>query len=162
VTEPDPLPTRLADDALAQACAVAIISRDSAAQALGIEIDHVRAGFAQLSMTIAPAMLNALGLAHGGTIFTLGDAALALAANSRDVPAVALDASISFTAPVRLGQRLTAVAVERSLRGRTGVYDATITNAAGELVAVMRWTGYRVRGSVLGGPDSGDADGPPS
>jgi acyl-CoA thioesterase len=141
-------------DALARACAAAMLARDRAAQHLGIVIAEARPGFARLAMSVGDAAINGHGIAHGGVVFTLADTAFALACNSRDVPHVALDATISFTAPARLGDRLEAVAQERSLGGRTGVYDVTIAHASGDLVALFRGTCYRIRGTVL---TAGDA-----
>jgi acyl-CoA thioesterase len=137
-------------DALARACAAAMFGRDRAAQGLGVVINESRAGFARLSLVVADTMINGHAIAHGGIIFTLADTAFAYACNSRDVPHVALTATISFTAPARLGERLDAVADERSLRGRTGIYDVTVTRGEGELIAVFRGTCYRIHGSVLG------------
>jgi acyl-CoA thioesterase len=139
----------LAGDALARACAASMLARDSASQSLGITIDEAREGYARLSLTIGEAMTNGLGIAHGGVVFTFADSAFAYACNSRNVPHVALSATISFTTAARLGDQLRAIAEERSLRGRTGVYDVTVTQAAGELVAVFRGTCYRVNGTVL-------------
>ncbi len=136
-------------DALARACAAAMLARDRTAQCFGISVAECRPGFARLSMTIGDAMINGHGIAHGGAVFTLADTAFAYACNSRNVPHVALDASISFTAPARHGDALEAVAHERSLRGRTGVYDITVSRAGGDLVAVFRGTCYRIRGTVL-------------
>jgi acyl-CoA thioesterase len=141
-------------DALARACAAAIAGRDRTARSLGIAILESRAGFARLAMTVSDAMINGHGIAHGGALFTLADTAFAYACNSRDVRHVALDATISFTAPAHLGDRLEATALERSLRGRTGVYDVTIARAQGDLVAVFRGTCYRIRGTVIAGGDS--------
>ncbi len=128
-----------------------MLSRDRAAQQLGITIEGVGAGFAQIAMTVNETMINSHATAHGGALFTFADTAFAFACNSRDIPHVALDASMSFTAPARLGDRLTAIAIERSKRGRTGVYDVTVTNGSGELVSVFRGTCYRIHGTVLGG-----------
>jgi acyl-CoA thioesterase len=49
------------------------------------------------------------------------------------------------------GDRLVAEAEERSSKGRTGVYDVTVTRGEGELVAVFRGVCYRVKGTVLEG-----------
>jgi len=140
----------LTGDELARACAAAMLSRDRAAQALGIRIEEAREGYSRLSMTIGPSMVNGHDMAHGGVVFTLADTAFALACNSRDVPHVALNATISFTAPVPLGQQLIAEAEERSLKGRTGVYDVTVSKAdTSELTGVFRGTCYRIHGTVL-------------
>jgi len=144
------VPAALTGDALARACAAAMLSRDRAAQALGIVIEEAREGYARLSMTITGDMVNGHAIAHGGVVFTLADTAFAVACNSRDVPHVALNATISYTAPVHQGERIIAEAEERSLKGRTGVYDVTVTKAeSGELTGVFRGTCYRIHGTVL-------------
>jgi acyl-CoA thioesterase len=137
------------EDALARACAQALFERDRPAQTLGIVIQESRPGYARLAMTVGDAMIMGHGIAHGGVIFTFADTAFGYACNSRNVCYVALDVTISFVAPAHLGDRLEAVAQERSMRARTGVYDITITQASGELVAVFRGTCYRIAGSVL-------------
>lgn len=143
----------LQGDELARAAAAAMYTRDRAAQRLGIVVDEVRVGYARLAMTIDEWMLNGHDIAHGGMTFTLADTAFAYACNARNEPNVALQASISFTAAARLGERLVAVAEERSGgRGRTGVYDVTVTREDdGELLAMFRGVCYRVKGSVLEG-----------
>jgi len=140
----------LTGDEWARACAAAMFSRDRAAQALGVTIEEAREGHSRLTLTIGEEMINGHAIAHGGVVFSLADTAFAYACNSRNVPHVALSATISFTAPAKLGERLIAQAQERSLKGRTGVYDITVTNAAsGELVGVFRGICYRIHGEVL-------------
>lgn len=141
----------LEEDTLARACATALFASDRPAQTLGIVIQEIRSGFARLEMTIGDAMVMGHGIAHGGIIFTFADTAFAYACNSRNICYVALDVTMSFVAPARLGDRLEAVAEERSVRGRTGVYDISVLQASGELVAVFRGTCYRIAGSVLEG-----------
>ncbi len=146
--------TELEGDALARACADAMFARDRAAQAMGIVIEEVRAGYARLALTIGDTMINGHDIAHGGVTFTLADTAFAYACNSRNEPNVALQCSISFTAAARLGDRLIAAGEQRSgAKGRTGVYDITVTRASDdELVALFRGVCYRVKGTVLENP----------
>jgi acyl-CoA thioesterase len=140
----------LAGDALAVACAQAMLSRDRASMQMGVVIREAREGFVRLTMTIGETMTNGHGTAHGGVIFAFADSAFAFACNSRNVPHVALGATISFTTAARLGDVLEATAEERTLGGRTGVYDVNVVRAGtAELVAVFRGTCYRIRGSVL-------------
>jgi acyl-CoA thioesterase len=141
--------TELHGDALARACADAMFARDTASQALGMTIEEARAGYARVSMTITESMVNGHLIAHGGMTFTLADSAFAFACNSRNEPNVALQCSISFLAPVKLGDRLVAEAEERSSKGRTGVYDITVSRDDGEPVALFRGVCYRVKGTVL-------------
>ncbi len=141
----------LTGDALARACAAAMLSRDRASQALGIVVEDARPGWARASMTIGETMVNGHAIAHGGVTFTLADSTFAFACNSRNDPNVALQATISYVAAVRLGDRLVAEAQEQSSKGRTGVYDITVTRADGELVALFRGVCYRIKGTVLEG-----------
>lgn len=143
--------TELQGDALARACAQAMLARDHASQSLGIALEDARPGWARASLTITQAMVNGHAIAHGGVTFTLADSAFAFACNSRNEPNVALQASISYIGAVRLGDRLVAEAQEQSSKGRTGVYDITVTRGAGELVALFRGVCYRIKGTVLDG-----------
>jgi len=129
-----------------------MFARDRAAQSLGITVEEAREGYARLQMTIREDMVNGHAIAHGGMIFTLADTAFAYACNSRNVPHVALQASISFTAAGRLGETLIAEGREITLAGRTGVYDIAVRTQAGVPVALFRGTPYRIRGTVLDDP----------
>jgi acyl-CoA thioesterase len=141
----------LTGDALARACAEAMYERDAASRSLGMVIEVARPGYARVSMRIVESMVNGHAIAHGGMTFTLADSAFAFACNSRDEPNVALQASISYVSAVKLGDVLVAEAQERSSKGRTGVYDITVTRGDGEAVALFRGVCYRIKGTVLGG-----------
>ena len=141
----------LSGDALAVACAEAMLSRDAASQSLGIVLAGARPGWARVTLRITESMVNGHAIAHGGVTFTLADSAFAFACNSRNEPNVALQASISYVNAVRLGDVLVAEAQERSSKGRTGVYDVTVTREDGELVALFRGVCYRIKGTVLEG-----------
>ncbi len=123
-------------------------ARDRAARSLGIEIVAVRAGFAHCEMTVREEMLMGHGIAHGGFVFALADAAFAYACNSRNEANVALQCSISFVTAARLGDRLVALADQRAHGNRTGVYDVTVS--AGEVeIALFRGVPYRLRRAVI-------------
>ena len=141
----------LTGDALARACAEVMLARDEASRSLGIVLEGARPGYARTSMIVRETMVNGHAIAHGGITFTLADSTFAFACNSRNEPNVALQASISYIAAVRLGDRLIAEAQEQSSRGRTGVYDVQVTRDDGELVALFRGTCYRIKGTVLEG-----------
>lgn len=141
----------LAPHELARACAEIMLARDAASKTLGIALEDARPGWARTSLRITEAMVNGHAIAHGGVTFTLADTAFALACNSRDEPNVALQASISYVSAGRLGDVLVAEAQERSSKGRTGVYDVTVTRGEGELVALFRGVCYRIKGTVLEG-----------
>jgi acyl-CoA thioesterase len=141
----------LTGDALARACAAAMLERDAASRSLGIVLEDARPGWARASLRITDTMVNGHDIAHGGVTFTLADSAFAFACNSRNEPNVALQASISYVSAVKLGDTLVAEAQEQSSKGRTGVYDITVTRGGGELVALFRGVCYRIKGTVLGG-----------
>jgi acyl-CoA thioesterase len=83
-------------------------------------------------------MANGFGITHGGMVFTLADTAFAYACNESDQPTVASGADITFTKASHAGDTLTATAVRRWLSGRNGIYDITVTDQNGELVAEFR------------------------
>jgi acyl-CoA thioesterase len=125
-------------DELAKACAAAMWADDHASQGLGMAIDAVGPGTSVLSMTVTQAMVNGLGVCHGGFILTLADSAMAFASNAHGAKAVAQHISITYVRPGRLGERLVATAEERVRSGRSGMYDVRVSGADGTVVAEMR------------------------
>lgn len=111
-----------------ESCAVArkMFDADMASQALGITVDELRPGFARTSMTVTETMVNGHGITHGGYVFIVADTTFALACNSYDDSAVAARADIRFLRPTRVGDVLSAEAVERQRFGRNGIYDVTV------------------------------------
>ena len=139
----DPHERRAADDGPSQAAAEDTVRRflagDATARALGITVTDVAPGTVSAHMTIRPAMLNGHGTAHGAALFALGDIAFAMACNSHGTPAVGRSCSIEYLSPAAAGDAITATAVERSVVGRTGIYDiAIVRDADGQLLAEMR------------------------
>ena len=110
---------------------------DQASRALGIELLDVGVGNAVLRMKVAGTMVNGHGIAHGGYVFLLADSAFACACNSHGPVTVAAGADISFIAPVLEGDVLTAVAEERAVFGRSGIYDVRVLRGD-EVVAEFR------------------------
>ncbi|HEX8164443.1 MAG TPA: hydroxyphenylacetyl-CoA thioesterase PaaI [Beijerinckiaceae bacterium] len=136
--------------ALAEACAQAMWSADRASQGLGMRIERVGPGEAVLSMAVAERMVNGHGICHGGFIFTLADSAFAFACNTYDQRTVAQHCAVTFLAPARLGDVLTAHAVEVFRSGRSGIYDITVANEGGA-IAAFRGHSRTVKGSLLEG-----------
>ncbi|MBU2288385.1 MAG: hydroxyphenylacetyl-CoA thioesterase PaaI, partial [Gammaproteobacteria bacterium] len=130
----------------------AMFANDRAARSLGIEIEAVGPGRAELAMTVREDMLNGHDICHGGLISTLADTAFAYACNSYDEVTVASGFGIDFLAPGRLGDRLRAVAIEVSKSGRTGVYDIEVQNQRGERLAVFRGRSYTLKGKSVTAP----------
>ncbi len=128
---------------------------DAAAHLLGIEVERVEPGGALVRMTARPEVLNGLGMLHGGALFTLADTAMGHASNSHGLDAVAVAASIDFLAPVAEGTVLTAHAVERHRHGRLALYEVTVSDGEGVVVAV-----FHGRTQVRRTAEGGAADGP--
>jgi len=116
---------------------------DRFSKLLGINVESVSEGACVLSMKIREDMANGFGIVHGGVTFAFGDSALAFASNSYGRLSVALEASISYPAPVNIGDTLTAVARELSRTRRIAVYDITITNQDKNVVGLFKGTVYR-------------------
>lgn len=132
---------------LAEAAAAAMWAQDNASQGLGMTLDAVGPGTATLSMTVTADMVNGLDLCHGGFIFTLADSTFAFACNSYNQRAVAQIATITFIAPARRGDRLTATAREVASFGRSGIYDIRVTRQDGTLIAEFRGHSRTVKGT---------------
>jgi acyl-CoA thioesterase len=121
--------------ALADLVAEVMEKNDRVLSLLGIKIVRVTAGRAELTMKVKSEMLNGFSIAHGGITFTLADTAFAYACNSHNKLTVARRCEIKFRKMVHVGDLLTAVAVERSLHGKAGIYDVRVTNQDNEEVA---------------------------
>jgi acyl-CoA thioesterase len=145
----DPAAAREHAQALAQAAGAAMYSRDRASQGLGMKLDEIRPGYARMTMPVREDMLNGHQSCHGGFIFSLADSAFAFACNSHNFNTVGAGCTIDYLAPGRLGDLLTAEAVEQALAGKTGVYDIQVRNQDGRTVALFRGKSHRVAGEVV-------------
>ncbi len=118
--------------------------KDPFAEHLGIQFFPAENGATSAELTVATRHLSPQGMVHGGMLYTMAEAVLTKASNSHGILANALDVSVSFAAPARMGDRLTAVAEEVALRRRTAVYTVKIKNQRDELVAVFQATALRM------------------
>ena len=130
--------------AVAERVRDAMLADDAATKMLGMQIAEVAPGRALVTMTVRADMLNGFALCHGGLIATLADSAFAFACNARNALTVASGFGIDILKSARLGDVLTATAEEASLAGRTGLYDVTVKNQHGDLIAMFRGRSYRL------------------
>ena len=121
----------------AQSQADQMYAADASSRGLGIRISDVAPGRATATMRVTASMVNGHGICHGGYLFLLADTAFAFACNTHGATVVAAGADVTFLAPVREGDELVAEAVERVLRGRSGLYDVTVRRD-GETVLEFR------------------------
>ncbi|WP_341956804.1 hydroxyphenylacetyl-CoA thioesterase PaaI [Microbacterium sp. LWH13-1.2] len=115
-----------------------MMQRDAASAMLGMVVELDAPGEAVVSMTVREDMLNGFAITHGGLVFTLADTAFAIACNEDERVTVAGGADITFLKSTTAGQRLTARAVRRVVSGRNGLYDVTVTDESGDVVAEVR------------------------
>jgi acyl-CoA thioesterase len=134
---------------VAEAVGRGMFAQDTAARSLGMQVESIGPGHARIGMTVRPDMLNGFAICHGGLITTLADTAFAYACNSHNELTVAAGIVVDFIAPVHEGDRLTADAREVAVRGRTGVYDITVTDQHDRTVAVMRGRSFTQKGKSV-------------
>ena len=128
-----------------------VMAGDQAAQRLGITLEDAGPGAATLAMQVREEMTQGHGTCHGGALVPFSDTAFAVACNSHDERAVAQHCAITYLAPAALGDFLLATAVERVRRGRSGVYDVTVTRQDGTVIAEFRGHSRTVGGRWLDG-----------
>jgi acyl-CoA thioesterase len=136
---------------MAMARAREMHGRDLTSQTLGIELDEVSLGRARVHMRVAETMVNQHGIAHGGFIFLLADAAFAYACNSYGPVTVAQSAQVTFLQPARAGDELHAEAVVRARYGRNGIYDVVVRDATNKTIAEFRGHSVVLSGQPRGG-----------
>ena len=116
------------------------MNENHTAASLGIKEIEASDGFAVCEMLVTEQHLNRLGVGHGGVLFTLADSAMAIASNAGPGTAVASQASISYLAAAALGDQLVAVASHVGGTGKSRIFDATVKNQDGKLLALFRGT----------------------
>lgn len=113
------------------------------AKLFGIDLVELGYGCAVVKMEVSEDMMNLFGVAHGGAVFSLMDAAFELAANSYGTVAVALSMSVNYISPALMGKTFTAEAREVSRSNRISTYELTVKNSEGGLIASCQAMAYR-------------------
>jgi acyl-CoA thioesterase len=118
------------------------VLQDRFAKHVGIELTDVGPGYAKAKLNVGQEHMNGVGIVHGAAIFSVADFVFAAASNSHGPVAVAINASISFLKAVKEGI-LVAEAKEIALNPKLGSYTISVTDAAGDLVAIFQGMVYR-------------------
>ena len=126
-----------------------LLDNDQFSAWLGIKVLEFTEGSCKISMTVREEMMNGFNIAHGGIAFSFADSALAIASNGYNKLSVALETSMSFTAPVNTGDQLIATAKEISLTNKIGVYQVKITNQDQVTIGSFKGTVYRTSKTLL-------------
>jgi acyl-CoA thioesterase len=120
-----------------------MLAHDGFSRWLGVEVVAVEPARATLRMRVRPDMTNGFGVCHGGVTFALADSALAFASNTGGKVTVSVENSMTYPAPVRVGDVLTAEAEEEASSQRLAYYRVRVTKADGTIVALFRGTVFR-------------------
>ena len=147
----------LADPMVAAAYAQRVVhrmmERDAFSRWLGIEVIEISPTRVACRMQVRADMLNGFGVCHGGATFSLADSALAFVSNTHGRVAMSIDNQISYPAPARKDDVLTAVAVEDSKSGRLAFYRVDVKNQDAVLVAVFKGTVYQTKAEHFSAED---------
>ncbi|MEN6508628.1 MAG: PaaI family thioesterase [Smithella sp.] len=120
------------------------IEKEPYGEKLGLKLLQLQEGCARVEMRFTEDLENMFGMAHGGAIFSLMDAAFEVASNSYGTMAVALNMNINYLASPAKGALLTAEAREINKTRRTATYDIRATEDSGKLLATCQALVYRL------------------
>ena len=137
------------DQRVAEAVVHAMMSRDAFSQWLGIEVLEIAPARSTCRMRVREEMVNGFGVTHGGIAFSLADSAFAFACNTHGKVTVSIENSVTYPAPVHVGDVLTAVAREDAASGRLSYYSAEVRNQHGQVVALFRGTAFKTQRNHL-------------
>ncbi|MGQ0630335.1 MAG: hydroxyphenylacetyl-CoA thioesterase PaaI [Sporichthyaceae bacterium] len=121
---------------------------DRASAAAGIRLVSALPGDVIAEMTVMPHQVNGHNVCHGGVLFHFADTAFGLCCNTPGPQAVAYACDIVFVRPALVGDHLSAHATARTLSGRNGIYDVTVTREGSDGVEVV--AEFRGRSRVIG------------
>jgi acyl-CoA thioesterase len=128
---------------LAERVVDAMMARDAFSRWLGIEVLEVAPQRSTCRLTVREEMVNGFGVTHGGIAFSLADSAFAFACNSHGKVTVSIENSITYPAPIGVGDVLTAIAKEDAASGRLSYYSAEVRNQRNEVVGLFRGTAFK-------------------
>ena len=115
---------------------------DKFAEYLDIKTISAKDGYAKVSLDVRPYFLNGERVVHGGVVFTLADFAFALASNSGNDKALAVNCDIKFIKAGKIDDELFAEAELISRSRRLGTYRIVVTNKKGDILASVQSMSY--------------------
>jgi acyl-CoA thioesterase len=110
-------------------------------------------------MRVREEMVNGFGVSHGGIVYSLADSALAFAANTHGRVTVAIENSITYPQPVRVGDELAAVAEEEGASNRLAYFRVTVRRQDGAVVGLFRGTVYKTKTDYFSRDGAGVSEG---
>jgi len=133
-----------------------MLAHDAFSQWLGVEILELRPARVTLRMAVRQDMTNGFGVCHGGVTFAFADSALAFASNTGGKVTVSIENSMTYPAPVQLGDVLEADAEREAISRRLAYYRVRVTRADGSVVALFRGTVYHTDRDHEAEPDGSE------
>ncbi len=118
----------------------AAFSTDAYAAAQGFALEEITDESVAVSMVVRYDHLNFHDVLHGGALFSLADCAFSLASNAHGDTAMAIDTHLALTAPARLGDTLTATAVEITRGSTLATYRVDVTRDDGRTAGLFTGT----------------------
>lgn len=122
--------------------AFALAGRDTFTRDLGIEVVEAGLGRAVTRVRVEERHVNFNGVCHGGLTFTLADAAFGYACNSHGVMSAGIDVHMMYNTAARVGDILTATAVEIARSAKLSNYRIDVVRTDGTLIAGMSGTAF--------------------
>lgn len=134
---------------IAQRCAFEMWQKDAASQWLGMCLETVKPGYAELSLKVESHHCNGHGICHGGISFALADSCFAFACNSYNQRHVGQHNMVSYLRPIQLGDQILAIANEIHNGRSSGIYDVKIVNQINQICIEMRGFSRRIEGTLF-------------
>ncbi|MCP4628679.1 MAG: PaaI family thioesterase [bacterium] len=104
---------------------------------LGMELLEIKTGWAKVRLPIEDKLTNAIGLVHGGAIFSAADSAVGMALiglTSRDENISTLEMKINYTKPVK-GKEIIAAAKIIHRGAQTAIGDVEVRDGEQNLIS---------------------------
>lgn len=112
-------------------------------QLLGLELQKIGPGYAEIVVKSAAQHSNPLGLIHGGLIMSLADAAMGNAVRSLGIKGVTADCSVALPGAAKFGELIVARG-EVVKPGRNLIFVKASVFAGAKLVGDCKATFYKI------------------
>ena len=115
---------------------------------MGMKVIEASDGYARLEMEITEEYHNPIGSVHGGVIFALADTAGGVAATSKGSYVTTVTGDINYLNAAIGVKKLIATTRELKAGKNVLVYDVTVTDETGKVIAETRMTYYSLHKEV--------------
>lgn len=109
---------------------------------MGVHVIEIREGYAKLKLDVEKGHTNALGIVHGGCLFTVADSACGVAASSYEKKSVTVNACINYLSPALRVKELIGEATVIKHGKRISVFQAEVKDESGNLLVRGEFTYY--------------------